>query len=349
MFSAPPSPPRPPRRRAVRAGAVLLVVSAVLAWWLWPAGDTGPRGRITFSTGVPSGVYQRYGELLREALRRDLPGVATELRDSEGSQQNLARLASGEADFTIATADAVATYVQERRPGWKRLRGCTRLYDDYVQLVVPQGSTVGSVRDLGDLRVGVGQDGSGVRLLADRLLTAAGLDPATDVRAVPAGIDTMPELMEEGRLDAFFWSGGLPTSAILRLSERFPVRLVPLETELLDAVHALGAGHGSGTGTAGGEDGLNRHYRSAMIPMDAYARIPSREPVQTVAVANLLVTTDRMDAGLTEAVTRTVIGSRDRIGRVVHPAQLVDLRTAVYTDPLPLHEGARRYYRSVKP
>jgi TRAP-type uncharacterized transport system substrate-binding protein len=27
----------------------------------------------------------------------------------------------------------------------------------------------------------------------------------------------------------------------------------------------------------------------------------------------------------------------------------VDLRTALYTDPLPLHEGARRYYRSVKP
>ena len=33
----------------------------------------------------------------------------------------------------------------------------------------------------------------------------------------------------------------------------------------------------------------------------------------------------------------------------MHAAQLVDLRTAVYTDPLPLHEGARRYYRSVKP
>ncbi|MFJ8691884.1 TAXI family TRAP transporter solute-binding subunit [Streptomyces roseolilacinus] len=335
MSSAPSPPSRLPRRRAVWAGVALLVVSAVLAWWLRPAGETGPRGTVTFSTGVPSGVYQRYGELLREALGRELPGVTADLRDSEGSQQNLARLASGEADFTIATADAVATYVQEKRPGWKRLRGCTRLYDDYVQLVVPQESAVESVRDLGGLRVGVGQDGSGVRLLADRLLVAAGLDPATGVRAVPAGIDTMPGLMEKGRLDAFFWSGGLPTNAILRLSERFPIRLVPLETDLLDTVHGGG--------------GPNRYYRSAMIPPDAYARVPGREPVQTMAVANLLVTTDRMDAALTEAITRTVIGSRDRIGRVVHPAQLVDLRTAIYTDPLPLHEGARRYYRSVKP
>ena len=39
----------------------------------------------------------------------------------------------------------------------------------------------------------------------------------------------------------------------------------------------------------------------------------------------------------------------DGIGAHVHSAQLVDLRTAIYTDPLGLHEGARRYYRSVKP
>ncbi|WP_175411537.1 TAXI family TRAP transporter solute-binding subunit [Streptomyces sp. TRM64462] len=323
------------RRRARQAAAALLAVAALLLWWLVPDREAEPRGQITFSTGVPTGVYQRYGELLQEALGRNLPEVSTGLRDSEGSQQNLARLASGEADFTIATADAVATYLREKRPGWERLRGCTRLYDDYVQLVVPKGSAVRSTRDLRGLRVGVGQDGSGVRLLADRLLMAAGLDPAKDVRPVPAGIDTMPGLMEKGELDAFFWSGGLPTNAVLRLSERFPIRLVPLEPELVDTVHEKG--------------GPSRYYRSAVIPADAYARAQDGEPVATMAVANLLVTTDRMDAALTEGVTRTVIGSRDRIGRVVHPAQLVDLRTAIYTDPLPLHEGARRYYRSVKP
>ncbi len=48
-------------------------------------------------------------------------------------------------------------------------------------------------------------------------------------------------------------------------------------------------------------------------------------------------------------MTRTVINSRDRIGEKVHAAQRVDLRTAIYTDPLDLDEGAGRYYRSVKP
>ncbi|ORT55023.1 TAXI family TRAP transporter solute-binding subunit [Streptomyces sp. CB03238] len=323
------------RRRALRGSAVGLVVLGLLLWWLVPTGAPSPRGKVTFSTGVPTGVYQRYGELLEEALGHNVPDVAITLLNSEGSGQNLARLASGEADFTIATADAAATYIRDSRPGAYALRGCARLYDDYVQLIVPKGSKVRSTRDLRGLRVGVGQEGSGVRLIANRLLQAAGIDPATGIKAVSAGIDTMPTLLEQDRLDAFFWSGGLPTSAVQKLSERFPIRLVPLEGDLINRVH-----EGSGNG---------RHYRSAVVPADAYALAQEGRQVETVAVANLLVTTDRTDPALVEAFTRTVIHSRDRIGREVHPAQLVDLRTALYTDPLPLHEGARRYYRSVKP
>ncbi|MGW8954400.1 TAXI family TRAP transporter solute-binding subunit [Streptomyces sp. NPDC055709] len=323
------------RRRALQGATALAVVCGLLLWWLLPLGESAPSGRLTFSTGVNSGVYQRYGELLKGALARDLPKVSIDLRTSEGSQQNLARVASGEADFTVATADAVAKYQRDAGPGADRLRGCARLYDDYVQLVVPRGSPVRIPADLRGKRVGVGQEGSGVRLIADRVLTAAGLDSVRDIDPVSAGIDTMPGLLERDELDAFFWSGGLPTRAVQDLSDRFPVRLVPVDDELIRRVHATGE--------------ATRYYHSAVIPSDAYPKTSARAPVQTVAVANLLVTTDRADPELTEQFTRTVINSRDRIGREVHPAQLVDLRTAIYTDPLPLHEGARRYYASVKP
>ncbi|MEU9761978.1 TAXI family TRAP transporter solute-binding subunit [Streptomyces sp. NPDC047987] len=323
------------RRRALRAGVVLVVGLGLLLWWLLPLGKPAPSGTLTFSTGVRSGVYQRYGERLRGDLARDLPQVSIRLRTSEGSQQNIARVATGEADFTIATADALATYLRDRGPGADRLRGCVRLYDDYIQLVVPRDSAVRQVSDLRGRRVGVGQPGSGVRLVADRVMAAAGLDPADDVTPVPDGIDTMPKHLENGRLDAFFWSGGLPTSAVQELSDRFAIRLVPLGASLVKELQAAG--------------GSARHYRSAMMPADAYRNAQQGQAVPTVAIANVLVTTDRTDPSTTEAFTRTVIDSRDRIGREVHAAQLVDLRTAIYTDPLPLHEGAKRYYRSVKP
>lgn len=323
------------RRRALQAGAALVVVLGLLAWWVLPLGDPAPAGSLTVSTGVRSGVYQRYGERLRGALAKDMPQVSIDLMTSEGSQQNIARVATGKADFTIATTDAVATYLRDGGAGAERLRGCVRLYDDYVQLVVPRQSEIRKVSDLSGKRVGVGQPGSGVRLVADRLMAAAGIDPAHGVTPVPAGIDTMPKRMENGSLDAFFWSGGLPTTAVQELSDRFAIRLVPLEAPLIKQLQAAG--------------GSTRYYRSAVMPADAYRNAQQGQAVPTVAVANVLVTTDRTDPAMTEAFTRTVIDSRDRIGREVHAAQLVDLRTAIYTDPLPLHEGAKRYYRSVKP
>ncbi|MEU8566960.1 TAXI family TRAP transporter solute-binding subunit [Streptomyces pathocidini] len=323
------------RRRAAQAAAAAAVALALLLWWMQPFGKpASPQGAVAFTTGVPTGVYARYGELLKRYLAKDLPDIDVRLRSSEGSVQNIRRLISGEADFTIATSDAVAAYRDEGGRDADRLRACARLYDDYMQLVVPADSDVRRTADLRGKRVGIGQRGSGVSLITGRLLKAAGLDAENDIDAVRKGIDAMPDLLRQGKIDAFFWSGGLPTGAVSDLADDFDIRLVQLG-DLVDGLHAQGP--------------ATRHYRAAVMPADAYPRVQKGEAVKTIAVSNLLVTTDRTDPGLTEGITRTVIDSRDRIGSQVHAAQLVDLRTAIFTDPLDLHEGARRYYRSVKP
>ncbi|QDQ14070.1 TAXI family TRAP transporter solute-binding subunit [Streptomyces spectabilis] len=322
------------RRRALQGSAAGLVVFGLLLWWLLPVRDGSPEGRMSFSTGVKGAVYETYGNLLRSAAAKDMPDVTINLLNSQGSQQNVQRVATGKADFTIAAADAVEKYRLDGGPGADRLRGCARLYDDYVHIVVRRSSDIMTARDLRGKKVAVGQPRSGVRLIADRVLQAAGLDLDKDLTALPSGIDTAPELLRRGKIDAFFWSGGLPTSSVQQLSEHLSIRLVPLG-DLVDALHRQGR--------------ESRYYRAAVMPADAYPEAQQNASVRTLAVANLLVTTDRADPKLTEGLTRTVIDSRDRIGARVHAAQLVDLRTALYTHPLPLHEGARRYYRSVKP
>ncbi|OIJ64668.1 TAXI family TRAP transporter solute-binding subunit [Streptomyces mangrovisoli] len=327
--------PRVRGRRAFQLGAACLVALGLLLWWLLPLGERPPSGTITFSTGAPQGVYQEYGRLLRNALDKDMPQLKVRLETSDGSQENVARVASGDADFTIAAADAVETYELDHGTGAGGLRGVARLYDDYVQLIVPRDSPVTSVADLRGKRVAIGPQDSGVRLIADRVLKAAGIDPRKDITPEADGIDTGPDRLRTGAIDAFFWSGGLPTRGLENLAEKYTFRFVPIEAGLVAKLHA--------------ENDATRYYRATDMPESAYPTIQNGQAVPTIAVANLLMTRKDMDPRLTEWVTRTVIRSRDSIGRNVHSAQLVDLRTAIYTDPLTLHEGARRYYRSVKP
>ncbi|MPY61824.1 TAXI family TRAP transporter solute-binding subunit [Streptomyces spongiae] len=320
--------------RVLLASTAGLVVLGLLAWWLWPR-EEPPTGTITISTGSKRGVYQQYGEFLREAIAKDMPGLKVDLELSDGSQKNVEQVATGQADFAIAAADAVETYRLTKAPGYDRLRGMARLYDDYVQVVVPYSSTIRSIKDLKGLRVGVGPKKSGVRLIANRVLRAAGLDPDKDIVPEADTIADGPTRLREGRIDAFFWSGGLPTRGLVDLAKKYRFRFIDIPAGTVAQLHEEGKAY--------------LYYRSSLMPSDAYPSTQRGETVPTLTVANLLITREDTDPRLTEWLTRTVIRSRDTIGRQVHAAQLVDLRTAIYTDPLALHEGARRYYRSVKP
>ncbi|MFH9402405.1 TAXI family TRAP transporter solute-binding subunit [Streptomyces sp. NPDC017638] len=327
--------PRAGRRTAFKGAAVGVVALGLLLWWLLPLGDKPPSGTIVFSTGTARGVYQEYGERLRTEMDRDMPGLTVKLLTSAGSQENVERVATGQADFTIAAADAVAAYELRHGSGAGRLRGVARLYDDYLQLIVSPDSDIRNVADLRHKRVAIGLPDSGVRLIAERVLRAAGIDPREDIIPAGDGIDVGPARLRAGKIDAFFWSGGLPTKGLAALAKKGAFRFVPIDDDLMARLHGQGESA--------------RYYRSTNIPESAYPTVQQGAPVPTIAVSNVLMTRTDVDPRLTEWVTRTVIKSRDGIGAHVHSAQLVDLRTAIYTDPLPLQEGARRYYRSVKP
>ncbi|MFF7242773.1 TAXI family TRAP transporter solute-binding subunit [Embleya sp. NPDC008237] len=316
------------RPRAVRAGLVALVLLCLVGGYLVFSRDdrTTPRGPVSLATGVPTGVYHRYGELLRPRLSTDLD-VKVTVNSSGGSVENLRRVIDGVDTFGIATADAVA----DVGPGDRdRLRAVARLYDDYVQLVVPVGSPVQKITDLRGRRVVVGLPGSGVELITRRLLSEVGMgDMERAITPVRIGIGEATQRLRDGTVDAFFWSGGLPTGAVSDLAEHWSLRLV----QLGDLAGKL-------------RDRYGPVYREAVVPADAY---PGGTETPTIAVPNLLVTRASQDAELIRRVTETVMENREAIGREVHAAQLVDPRTAIFTDPLPLHTGAQRWYRSVKP
>ncbi len=315
------------RRDALRALGAAGVLGA--AGLLTGCASPFTQARLRVATGGTRGVYFALGTALAQSWQDHLRlAVAPEVIATAGSVANLGLLASRAADVAFSQVDTVAARFDDGGPaGPLAPRALARIYDDVVHVVVPASSPVTSVAGLRGMRVSVGAQDSGVSFVARRLLAVAGLSPDSDLQAAQLGINESVAALREGRIDAFFWNGGLPTVGVSELALTTPIRLLDLE-DLLTAVQLRFPEYAPGT-----------------VPAQAYA-IP--EPVTTLLVRNVLLVTAAMPVGLAEALVETLFADQIRLAQASAAALTIDTRSAIGTQPVPLHPGAERFYREAK-
>lgn len=278
----------------------------------------------TIAGGVSTGIYYAYSSGLAKEMRA--VGFDTVAEETGGSVDNLLRVGRGEALLGFAQADTVVDAIagvgvfDAPIP----IAAVARVYDEYVQLVVPASSTAEQISDLKGLRVSVGETNSGVMVIADRVLSAAGLvDGAFERREI--GIDGSIAALERGEIDAFFWVGGVPTPGIESLSKQLPLRLLSIGPKVVDDM----------------EQARSSVYRVSELPLGSYGTAGA---VETMTVPNYLVTSANAPEALVYEATNVLFDSRARVSRTVPAVALLDQRQAIFTSPVPLHPGAKKYY-----
>lgn len=133
--------------------------------------------------------------------------------------------------------------------------------------------------------------------------------------------------MQDGRIDAFFWSGGLGTAAIKELSSAPGVRLRFLDTAAV--VPALREAHGP-------------LYAASVLPAGSYG---SSTDVPVSAVPNLLLVGESMDEQLVHELARVLFEALPELA-VAHPeARSISLEKAASGEFVSYHPGAERFYR----
>lgn len=285
---------------------------------------------LRIATGNAGGVYVAYGEGIAGAVRERLPMLRTEVVQTDASVANLRMVAGETADVAFSLADASADAVRggnELFPRPLRLAALARLYDNYAHVVVRASARFKAVTDLAGERVSTGPEESGTKLLAERILEAAGLVPDRDLRRVSLDLNRSANELAAGQIAAFFWSGGLPTETIQRLMQTTAVRLL----DLTDVAAILAA--------------ANDVYVQSSVPSSAYGLDAQ---ITTVSVSNYLVVRHDEDAELAYQLTKLLFTAQDRIERAHPEGRRLNLRSAISTFPLDLHPGAMRYYREAK-
>jgi TRAP transporter TAXI family solute receptor len=159
-------------------------------------------------------------------------------------------------------------------------------------------------------------------------MRVAGLDPDRDIRTQSLGVAQSVDALKDGKIDAFFWNGGLPTAAVVDLVNTPGIRAHFIST--VDWLPGLQQAHGGGL------------YYRAPIPMGTYN---NEREIPVVAVANLLVVSESMPEPLAYDITRTLFDHQVELAAIHPQARELSLATALTGSPIPYHPGAIRFYR----
>jgi len=309
----------------VLAGAVvvLLTSSACDA----PAASKMPDRTIRIATGLPGMTFKPLGEALVAAYAEVMPDVRFSVVETEGSVNNLAKLEDGSAELGLALADVAYMgyngHIPELVQRTRNIRGIAVLHPSVVHVLVPKGSTVRSLSDLRERRIGVGPPSSGTAVTSSMLLRAFGVQTDKVKQRTMPFADATGALLH-GEIDASFTVAAAPV-AVVRKATEAGARLIDIGGPALEH--------------------LRIEYpflRPATIPAGTYPGQSS--PVQTVRVDVLLLCRTDLDDVIVHRLTDALFDVLPKLAAHDTYLRLMDVRRAP-TTPIPLHPGAAWYYR----
>ncbi len=286
---------------------------------------------IAIATGGTGGVYYPLGGGMANILTKYVPGYAATARVTGGSVDNLKLIGSKQSEVAMVMVDAALDALKgddKFKGNPVEVRTLMVLYPNRMHVVSVEGRGVEKMSDLKGKRVSTGSPGSATEVMAFRVIEAAGLDKDKDMRRERLGVAESTNAIKDGKIDAYFWVGGLPTAAVTDLgaSPGMKIKLI----DHADVVEKMNAKYG----------GI---YSAGVIPAKTY---PGQDKDNAITVVqNILVANAKMPDKVAYDIVKTFIEKRDELVAVHGEAKAIALENQIQKNsPIPWHPGATKYF-----
>jgi TRAP transporter TAXI family solute receptor len=259
--------------KAMRRLLAGLTIVVVLSGFWYPR--DGWAEAIGMVTGSKTGTYIRFGQDIAEAAKQ--VGLEIEVKESEGSIDNIRRLISTEnAAFAIVQSDVLGYLSRSGEPQMRRIASQLRLifpfYNEELHLLARQ--EIQRFEDLVGKRVVVGATKSGTWLTATNLLGLLNIKPAERLELKPE--DGVSAVLT-GKADAMFYVVGKPAKLFVTLGE---MQNEPQFADMVKKLHFV---------PLQDKRTLQEYVPSSLGPSD-YAWVG--QTVDTIAVKSMLISFD---------------------------------------------------------
>jgi uncharacterized protein len=301
--------------------------------------------RVVIATGGIGGVYYYYGTQVSEILTKS--GVASAsamqtaasvdnmllIRDKTDAARNIYYIATVLPDTAYFTVTGKHEKFAEKPVKANIL---WMMYPNYLHIVTTDKSGITKLADLQGKRVSTGAPGSGTEFTALNLLKAATIDPEKFRKWEKLGASESNEALANGTIDAYYWSGGLPTGSIVELANTLNRKgmklfIVPLpETD---------------PGVAKFEKEFSGLTDSLAIPKNVYA---TASDTPTLAFWNMFVCPASLPDELAYKTTKEVFDNLETLRAAVKPAKDTTLESSakfIGKAAIPFHPGAVKFFK----
>jgi TRAP transporter TAXI family solute receptor len=308
-----------------------IIAAAAVATLVSGPGAAQEKRSFSITTGGTGGVYYPLGGGLANLLTKYVPGWSASAEVTGGSVDNLKLLGAGKSELGLSMVDAGldALRGQDKFKGNPvPVRTLAVLYPNRMHVVSTEAMGIKTFADLKGKRVSTGSPGSATEVMAFRVIEAMGLDREKDLKRERLGVAESVNALKDGKIQAFFWVGGLPTAAVTDLGATPGVKI-----KMIDHAEAVAK--------------MNQKYG----PLYAAGEIPSKiYPGQDVSnkiavVWNVLVTTDKLPDDVAYKVVQVIFEKRAEWGQVHKEALTLDMKNQLLSNtPIPFHPGAVKYF-----
>jgi len=290
---------------------------------------------VTIGTGGITGVYYPTGGAIAKIVnkKRDEYGIRATVESTGGSVFNINAIMAGDLEFGVAQSDRQYQAVKgianwEDKGAQEDLRAVFSIHPETVDLIAAVDANINSLQDLKGKRVNVGNVGSGYRKNAIDALMANGIDFEKDFHAESLKAAEAPGLIQDGRIDAAFYTVGHPSGYYKEAtSGKRKVKFVPITNieSLLEKYPYY----------AKAVTQVTTHYPGATNDKD----------VPTFGVKATFVTSAKVPDDVVYAITKEVFDNFEDFKKL-HPAY-GGLTKEAMLDGLsaPIHPGAMKYYK----
>lgn len=301
-----------------------------------PATEKKKTTFVTIGTGGITGVYYPTGGAIAKIVnkKRDEYGIRCTVESTGGSVFNINAVMSGDLELGVAQSDRQYQAYnglnewKDKGPQ-KDLRALFSIHPESVTLLASVDSGINGISDLKGKRVNIGNPGSGQRGNAIDALEAAGIDYKTDIKVESVKAAEVPGLLQDERIDAFFYTVGHPSGAFKEAtSGRIKTRFVSIsETDTLTQKFP--------------------YYAKSYIPHSLYPGSANTGDTPTFGVKATIVSSAKVPADVVYAITKEVFENFEDFKKL-HPAyQVLTKESMLEGLSAPIHEGAMRYFKEV--